>query len=149
MESSNIYAELQSILLGTTYMHFLVLLAIGVWLIAEGALAVLFVYPPPFWIVVRVVRILLGAVILLEARRARVKYHFDEKERKEFWKLKQGYIDLLTLVGVWTAVDGIGTGFLGYVYPIVTWQVVRLMRMVAGASLIIGGRYFTSKLQLT
>lgn len=130
-------------------MHFLVLLAIGVWLIAEGALAVLFVYPPSFWIVVRVVRILLGAVILLEARRARVKYHFDEKERKEFWKLKQGYIDLLTLVGVWTAVDGIGTGFLGYVYPIVTWQVVRLMRMVAGASLIIGGRYFTSKLQLT
>jgi len=129
-------------------MHFVVLLAIGVWLIAEGASAALFVYPPPFWIVVRVVRILLGAVILLEARRVRVKYHFDEKERK-FWRLKQGYIDLLTLVGVWTAVDGIGTGFLGYVYPIVTWQVVRLMRTVAGAALILGGRYFTSKLQLT
>jgi len=149
VESSNIYAELQSILLGTIHMHFLILLAIGVWLIAEGALAVLYVHPPPSWIVVRVVRILLGAAILLEARRARVKYQFDEKEKKGFWKLKQGYIDLLTLVGVWTAVDGIGTGFLGYVYPIVAWQIVRLMRMVAGASLIIGGRYFTSRLQLT
>jgi len=130
-------------------MYFLVLALVGAWLIAEGTLAIFYVYPPSFWIVVRVVRILLGAAILLEARRVRVKYHFDEKERKQLWKLRQGYLDLLTLVGVWTAVDGIGTGFLGYVYPIVTWQIVRLMRIVAGASLIIGGRYFTSKLQLT
>ena len=130
-------------------MYFLVLLAVGAWLAAEGALAMFYVYPPPFWVVVRVVRILLGAAILLEARRMRVKYHFDEKERKEDWKLRQGYIDLLTIAGVWTAVDGIGTGFIGYVYPIVTWQIVRFMRIVVGASLIFGGRYFTSKLQLT
>lgn len=130
-------------------MYFLVLLAVGAWLVAEGALAMFYVYPPPFWVVVRVVRILLGAAILLEARRIRVKYHFDEKERKEDWKLRQGYIDLLTIAGVWTAVDGIGTGFLGYVYPIVTWQLVRLMRIVIGAGLILGGRYFLSKLQLT
>ena len=130
-------------------MYFIVLLAVGAWLAAEGALAMFYVYPPPFWVVVRVVRILLGAAILLEARRIRVKYHFDEKEKKEDWKLRQGYIDLLTIAGVWTAVDGIGTGFLGYVYPMVTWQIVRFMRTVVGASLIFGGRYFTSKLQLT
>lgn len=112
-------------------------------------MAILYVYPPPFWVLIRIVRILIGGGILLEARRVRVKYHFDEKEKKGLWKLKQGYIDLLTLVGVWTAVDGIGTGFLGYVYPIVTWQIVRLMRIVVGASLIIGGHYFISKLQLS
>ena len=130
-------------------MYFLVLAAVGIWLITEGALAMFYVYPPAFWVIVRVVRILLGAAILLEARRIRVKYHVDEKERKEYWKLKQGYIDLLTLVGVWTAVDGIGTGFLGYVYPIITWQIVRLMRIVVGVALILGSRYFISKLQLT
>lgn len=84
----------------------------------------------------------------MEARRIRVRYHVDEKERKEDWKLKQGYIDLLTLAGVWTGVDGIGTGFLGYVYPIFWWQIVRLIRIVVGASLIVGGRYFISKLRL-
>jgi len=130
-------------------MYFLVLALVGAWLIAEGALAMFYVYPPAFWVIVRVTRIFLGGAILLEARRIRVRYHVDEKEREIYWRLKQGYIDLLTLVGVWTAVDGIGTGFLGYVYPIVTWQVVRLMRIVAGAGLIIGGRHFTLKLQLT
>lgn len=130
-------------------MYFLVLVAVGTWLIAEGALAMFYVYPPAFWAIVRVVRILLGAAILLEARRIRVKYHFDEKQSREQWKLRQGHLDLLTIVGVWTAVDGIGTGFVGYVYPIVTWQIVRFMRIVVGASLIFGGRYFTSKLQLT
>jgi hypothetical protein len=129
-------------------MYFLLLALVGTWLMAEGAMAILYVYPPPFWVLIRIVRILIGGGILLEARRVRVKYHFDEKEKKGLWKLKQGYIDLLTLVGVWTAVDGIGTGFLGYVYPIVTWQIVRLMRIVVGASLIIGGHYFISKLQL-
>jgi len=148
LEGSDIYSE-QSSITGKVQMYFLIITLVGAWLIAEGALATFYVYPPPFWIVVRVARILLGAAILLEARRIRVKYHVDEKERREFWKLKQGYIDLLTLVGVWTAVDGIGTGFLGYVYPIVTWQIVRLMRIVVGASLIVGGRYFTSKLQLS
>jgi len=130
-------------------MYFLILAVVGAWLITEGALAMFYVYPPTFWVIVRVVRIFLGASVLLEARRIRVKYRVDQKDRKELMKLRQGYIDLLTVVGVWTAVDGIGTGFLGYVYPIVTWQIVRLMRIVIGVALILGGRYFISKLQLT
>ena len=130
-------------------MYFFVLAIVGAWLVVEGALAALYVYPPSFWIVVRVVRILLGAALLLEARRIRVKFHVDWTERKEDWKLKQGYIDLLTIVGVWTAVDGIGTGFLGYVYPILTWQIVRLIRAALGVALIVAGHYFVSKLRLT
>jgi len=133
----------------TVQMYFLILAVVGAWLITEGALAMFYVYPPTFWVIVRVVRIFLGASVLLEARRIRVKYRVDQKDRKELMKLRQGYIDLLTVVGVWTAVDGIGTGFLGYVYPIVTWQIVRLMRIVIGVALILGGRYFISKLQLT
>jgi len=129
--------------------YFFVLAIVGAWLVVEGALAALYVYPPSFWIVVRVVRILLGAALLLEARRIRVKFHVDWTERKEDWKLKQGYIDLLTIVGVWTAVDGIGTGFLGYVYPILTWQIVRLIRAALGVALIVAGHYFVSKLRLT
>jgi len=128
-------------------MYFLALAAVGIWLIVEGTLAMIYAYPPPFWIIVRVMRILLGGGLLVEARRIRVRYHVDE-EKKEDWKLKQGYIDLLTLAGVWTAVEGIGTGFLGYVYPIFWWQIVRLIRIVVGASLIVGGRYFISKLRL-
>jgi len=130
-------------------MYFLVLVLVGVWLIAEGALAILYVYPPPFWIVVRLVRILLGAAILLETRRIRLKYPFDEKKTTKYWKLKNSYIDLLTIVGMWTVLEGIGTGLLGWVYPIVTWQLIRLVRIGMGAALVLGGRYFTSKLQLT
>lgn len=129
-------------------MHLLALASIGIWLIVEGVMAMFYVYPPPFWAIVRVLRIILGAVILLEARRIRVRYRIDEKERTERWKMKQTYIDLLTLVGVWTTVDGIGTGFLGYVYPVLPWQIVRLIRIVAGASLILGGQYFIRRLEL-
>ena len=130
-------------------MYFLVLALVGAWLIAEGALAIFYVYPPAFWVVVRVIRILLGAAILLEARRMRLKHPIDEKRTEEYRKLKNSYIDLLTIVGMWTILEGIGTGLLGWVYPIVTWQLIRLVRVVMGAALILGGRYFTSKLQLT
>jgi len=130
-------------------MYFLVLVLVGAWLIAEGALAIFYVYPPAFWVVVRVIRILLGGAILLEARRMRLKHPIDEKRTEEYRKLKNSYIDLLTIVGMWTILEGIGTGLLGWVYPIVTWQLIRLMRVVMGAALILGGRYFTSKLQLT
>jgi hypothetical protein len=129
--------------------YFLILAAVGAWLMMEGALATLYVYPPSFWVVVRVARIFIGAALLLEARRIRVKFHADWTERKGGWKLMQGYIDLLTVVGVWAAVDGVGTGFLGYVYPILMWQIIRLTRAVLGAVLIVAGRYFVSKLRLT
>jgi len=130
-------------------MYFLVLALVGAWLIAEGALAIFYVYPPAFWVVVRVIRILLGGAILLEARRIRLKHSIDEKETEEYRRSKNNYIDLLTIVGMWTVLEGIGTGLLGWVYPIVTWQLIRLVRIVMGAALIFGGRYFTSKLQLT
>jgi len=130
-------------------MYFLVLVLVGAWLIAEGALAIFYVYPPAFWVVVRVIRILLGGAILLEARRMRLKHPIDEKRTEECRKLRNSYIDLLTIVGMWTILEGIGTGLLGWVYPIVTWQLIRLVRVVMGAALILGGRYFTSKLQLT
>jgi len=96
-----------------------------------------------------VIRILLGGAILLEARGMRLKHPIDEKRTEEYRKLKNSYIDLLTIVGMWTILEGIGTGLLGWVYPIVTWQLIRLVRVVMGAALILGGRYFTSKLQLT
>jgi len=130
-------------------MYFLVLALVGAWLIAEGALAIFYVYPPAFWVVVRVIRILLGVAILLEARRMRLKHAVDEKETEEYRRLKNRYIDLLTLVGMWSVLEGIGTGLLGWVYPIVTWQLIRLVRIVMGSALMLGGRYFTSKLQLT
>ena len=130
-------------------MYFLVLALVGAWLIAEGALAIFYVYPPAFWVVVRVIRILLGGAILLEARRMRLKHPVDEKKTEEYRRLKNSYIDLLTIVGMWTVLEGIGTGLLGWVYPIVTWQLIRLVRIVMGAALMLGGRYFTSKLQLT
>ena len=132
----------------TVQMYFLILAVVGAWLITEGALAMFYVYPPTFWVIVRILRILIGAAILLEARRIR-KHPADEKEVKEQSKLRHDYIDLLTVVGMWTILEGIGTGLLGWVYPIVTWQVIRLIRIVVGASLILGGRYFTSKLRLT
>jgi len=130
-------------------MYFVFLVAAGIWLAVEGLLAILFVYPPPFWTIVRVARIMLGGVFLLEARRIRLRYRVNTAQKGEAWKLKQTYIDFLTFVGVWTAVDGIGTGFLGYVYPIVTWQIVRFARIMIGGSLIVGGRYFAARLGLT
>jgi len=130
-------------------MYFLVLALVGAWLIAEGALAIFYVYPPAFWVVVRVIRILLGGAILLEARRMRLKHLVDEKKTEEHQRLENSYIDLLTIVGMWTILEGIGTGLLGWVYPIITWQLIRLVRIVMGAALILGGRYFTSKLRLT
>lgn len=128
-------------------MQFFILAVMGIWLIVEGIIAALFVYPPAFWVVVRILRILLGGALLLEARRVRLTYHYNEKEDRRRWKLRQGYIDLLTIVGLWSAVDGIGTGFLGYVYPIITWQVIRIVRIAIGAALVLGGLYFTPKLR--
>lgn len=130
-------------------MYYLFLAVLGVWLTIEGLCAILYVYPPPFWAIVRIVRVLIGVVLLLEARRIRLKYRVDTAQKGEGWKLKQTYIDFLSLVGVWMAVDGIGTGFLGYVYPVVTWQIVRVARIIFGIALVVAGRHFVTRLGLT
>jgi len=135
-------------------MYLLALVIVGFWLMTDGAVALLYVNPPPFWATVRVTRILLGIALLIEARRIRVKYFVGRKDLDPkgyvdpLRKVKQGYADLLALAGVCAAVDGIGTGVLGYVYPVLWWQLLRFVRVVIGASLVLGGHYFVSRLRL-
>jgi hypothetical protein len=116
--------------------------AISTWIAIDGALALLLVYPPSnIWIIVRLFRILIGIILLLEARRIRVKFYTGRGAMGYSMKRVTAYIDLLSFIGIWLTVDGAGTGLLNYIYPIILWQLIRLLRVVLGVSLALGAEY--------
>jgi len=120
----------------------LVILTVSCWIMAEGLLALFLVYPPTdVWIIVRFIRIFLGALLLLEARRIRTILLSDRRSPEIVQKYASAYMDLLDFIGVWLIVDGIGTGFLGYIYPILIWQIIRLMRFILGLGLALGSHF--------
>ncbi|MEM2926503.1 MAG: hypothetical protein QW220_02785 [Candidatus Bathyarchaeia archaeon] len=128
--------------------YLLLLLAASAWIIADGLLAFILVYPPTeIWSFVRFARILLGVILLLEARRVRTKFIIGGRDLEGLKKYGNAYVDLLDFIGVWILVDGIGTGFMGYVYPILIWQFIRLIRVFLGFGLALGSHILWLRIQ--
>jgi|YelNatPaOPRAMG01_1025707.scaffolds.fasta_scaffold03781_6 hypothetical protein len=120
--------------------HRFLLFAIGMWIMAESIVALILINPPTgIWQIVRFIRIVIGAVLLVEARRVRLNFLLSKKEdSKVDLKYVIAYIDLLDFIGIWLIVDGVGTAVMGYEYPILIWQLIRAVRAVVGLSLALG-----------
>lgn len=124
----------------------LLLFAASAWIMADGLLALILVYPPTnVWIIVRFVRIILGAILLLEARRVKVNFLISGGTPERVRKHLGAYMDLLDFIGVWLLVDGVGTGLMGYVYQILIWQLIRLARVALGLGLALGSHFLWFK----
>lgn len=123
--------------------------AISIWIMADGLSAMLLVYPPNVWFIIRLIRILIGAILLLEARHVRTRLLIRGLLKDRTQKRALAYMDLLDFVGIWLIVDGIGTGLLNYVYPILMWQLLRLARIIIGAGLGFGSHFLWFKKPLS
>lgn len=119
----------------------------SLWIMVDGISAILLVYPPvDVWLIMRLTRVLIGGILILEAHRVRAKLILVEKDLEKTLKHASAYIDLLSLVGVLLVVDGVGTGLLNYVYPILLWQLIRLARVGLGISLALGAYFLWLKM---
>lgn len=126
---------------------------IGFWVASDGLVSLLYValvslYPiSSIWQFLRIIRVISGIVLLIEAMRFMVLTpHTDRSRLKGSVRVAQFYRDFLVVFGVWMTVDGVGS--MLYIYPIPVWQLIRFARLVIGTLIIIEAQLHLFSLRL-
>ncbi|MBS7641924.1 MAG: hypothetical protein QW374_00950 [Candidatus Bathyarchaeia archaeon] len=112
---------------------------LGLWIVADGIIAIVLVYPyQHYWLVIRFIRVVVGFIILVETQRIRVKLlTYTVKNLDKLYRCARIYTIVLDSIGIWLIADGLSTGLLGYTHPILVWQFIRTVRVIMGLCLVL------------